>query len=220
MLDAELVLRIRQIWEASRAHAARSVNSVHVAANWLIGQQIVEAEQRGSERAVYGEGLLKRLSQALSRDFGTGFSVSALQYMRAFHLTYPALLGDSVTSEVRTSLHQHVAESKIQHALRVILLEETHHDWKPGHLHTSLSWTHYRTLLKVSRSEVRAFYEIEAVRNGWSARQLERQLSTLLYDRIARSRDRAGVLALANEGLVPHKPSDVVKDPYSGLQHP
>jgi len=87
-------------------------------------------------------------------------------------------------------------------------------DWKPGQLHSALSWTHYRALLKVTRADVRGFYEIEAVRKGWSARQLERQINSLLFERLLKSRDKDGVLALANEGLVASKPADVIKDPY------
>ena len=86
--------------------------------------------------------------------------------------------------------------------------------WQAGRLHTSLSWSHYRTLLRVERDDVRAFYELEAIRNGWSARQLERQINSLLFERLLKSRDKAGVLALANKGLIVEKPVDVIKDPY------
>ena len=84
--DTDLMARIRDIWEASRQQAIRSVNSAHVCANWLIGKQIVEAEQGGEQRATYGKALLKSLSQQLTDEYGSGFSVSALQYMRAFFL--------------------------------------------------------------------------------------------------------------------------------------
>ena len=66
----------------------------------------------------------------------------------------------------------------------------------------------------MDRREARNFYEIEAINNGWSARQLERQINSLLFDRLLKSRDKAGVLALANEGLVVNKPADAIKDPY------
>lgn len=82
--QAELLARIRHIWESARTQAARSVNTAHVCANWLIGQQIVEAEQGGAKRAAYGKALLKALSEQLSAEYGAGFSVSALQYMRSF----------------------------------------------------------------------------------------------------------------------------------------
>ena len=92
---AELLARIRNIWESARNQAARSVNTALVCANWLIGQQIVEAEQRGKKRAGYGQALLKTLSSQLAGDYGSGFSVSALQYMRGFYLAYPELLAEN-----------------------------------------------------------------------------------------------------------------------------
>ncbi|HRG06190.1 MAG TPA: PDDEXK nuclease domain-containing protein, partial [Acidovorax defluvii] len=85
---------------------------------------------------------------------------------------------------------------------------------QPGVLNPSLSWTHYRTLLKEERQPVRDFYEIESVRNGWSARQLERQMHSFLFERLAKSRDKQGVLALANEGQALNRAQDVIKDPY------
>ncbi len=88
-IDGELLQRIRQIWDAARSHAARSVNSAHVAANWLIGQQIVEAEQGGAERAAYGTRLLESLSSELTGEYSSGFSVSSQRYMRLFYLGYP-----------------------------------------------------------------------------------------------------------------------------------
>ncbi|WML91043.1 PDDEXK nuclease domain-containing protein [Thiothrix lacustris] len=198
-LDTDLMARIRDIWEASRQQAIRSVNSAHVCANWLIGKQIVEAEQGGEQRATYGKALLKSLSQQLTDEYGSGFSVSALQYMRAFFLAYPTLL-------------------EIQHAARVIspvVMTAAHEsDWQPGKLHSGLSWTHYRILLKIERQEARQFYEIETIRNGWSARQLERQISSLLFDRLLKSRDKEGVMQLANQGLLANRPIDVIKDPY------
>ena len=85
--------------------------------------------------------------------------------------------------------------------------------WKPGRLHSNLSWTHYRTLLRVERPEVRGFYELEALKNHWGARELERQINSLLYERLAKSRDKAGLLKLANKGHQILQPADVFKDP-------
>jgi predicted nuclease of restriction endonuclease-like (RecB) superfamily len=85
--------------------------------------------------------------------------------------------------------------------------------WKPGRLHPNLSWTHYRTLLRVDEAEARSFYEIEAIRNDWSARELERQINSLLYDRLALSRDKKGLMRLAIEGHEVQRPADVFKDP-------
>ena len=85
--------------------------------------------------------------------------------------------------------------------------------WRPGVLHPHLSWTHYRTLLRVSRSEARDFYEIEAIRNAWSARELERQINSLLFDRLAKSKDKKGLMRLAVHGQEITQPIDVLKDP-------
>jgi len=210
--QAELLARIRHIWESARTQAARSVNTAHVCANWLIGQQIVEAEQGGAQRAAYGKALLKALSEQLSAEYGAGFSVSALQYMRSFFLGYPQLLAKQHAARVVLDVQQ------IQHAVRGES-PRSHdgrdgHDVQPGVLNPSLSWTHYRTLLKEERQPVRDFYEIESVRNGWSARQLERQMHSFLFERLAKSRDKQGVLALANEGQALNRAQDVIKDPY------
>ena len=102
--------------------------------------------------------------------------------------------------------------SAIRHALRD---ESVQADaWHPGHLNAGLSWTHYRALLNLARREVCDFYEVEASRSGCSARQLERQIAAFLFKRVAKSRDKKGVLALAQEGQVLTRLQDVIKGPY------
>ena len=83
----------------------------------------------------------------------------------------------------------------------------------PGRLHPNLSWTHYRTLLRVDKAQARSFYEIEAIQNNWSARELERQINSLLYERLALSRDKKGLMRLAIKGHGVQRPADVFKDP-------
>ena len=80
-------------------------------------------------------------------------------------------------------------------------------------LRRELSWTHYRILLRVEKS-ARSFYENEAVAARWSTRELQRQVASLLFERLALSKDREGVLALAQRGHEIFQPSDLVKDPY------
>ena len=193
-----LLARIREIWDAQRAQAARSVNTAHVCANWLIGQQIVEAEQGGAKRAGYGKALLQSVSRQLKREYGDGFSESALKYMRSFYLAYPSLL----------------PATSIRHAVRDELAALALEDWQPGMLHPGLSWTHYRRLLKEQRRPVRDFYEIESVNNGWAARELERQMNSFLFERLAKSKDKEGLLAMTREGQVVARPQDVIKEPF------
>ncbi|HSB78638.1 MAG TPA: PDDEXK nuclease domain-containing protein [Candidatus Methylomirabilis sp.] len=85
--------------------------------------------------------------------------------------------------------------------------------WRPGVLHPNLSWTHYRTLLRVDKPEARVFYEIEALKNNWAARELERQINSLLYERLALSRDKRRLMRLAVKGHEVQKSTDVFKDP-------
>ena len=143
-------------------------------------------------------------------------------------MEYPALLGGQKSNAVRsisldspTGGNRHIsnalgAESKSEgsesvakgklHALHI-------KSWQPGQLHPNLSWTHYRTLLRSDKAEARAFYEIEAIRNNWSARELERQINSLLYERLALSKDKKGLMRLATKGQVIQRPTDVFKDP-------
>jgi predicted nuclease of restriction endonuclease-like (RecB) superfamily len=77
-----------------------------------------------------------------------------------------------------------------------------------------LTWTHYRLLLRVDKPEARGFYEAEAVNARWSTRELERQIHSLLFERLALSRDKVGVMALAQKGHEIYDPADLIKDPY------
>jgi len=81
-------------------------------------------------------------------------------------------------------------------------------------LRQELSWTHYRLLLRVEKPEARAFYEQEAINAGWSTRELDRQINSLLFERLALSRDKDKVMELTRKGQEIQEPADLVKDPY------
>lgn len=77
-----------------------------------------------------------------------------------------------------------------------------------------LSWTHYRILMQMKDTEKRHFYEIEATYNNWSTPELQRQIGSLLYDRIAAAKNKQEILALAKQGQIIQKPADAIKDPF------
>ena len=81
-------------------------------------------------------------------------------------------------------------------------------------LRHELSWTHYRLLFRIENGEARNFYMLESVKNNWSTRELERQINSLLYERLALSKDGEKVLELSTKGQVIQEPKDVIKDPY------
>jgi len=206
-----LFQRVTEIIEAARGHVARTVNSAMVHAYWLIGHEIVEVEQHGRERAGYGEEIIERLTTRLSQRYGTGFSASTLRRTRLFYLTFPegsALTADRSHAEEKTAEPLPGTASEIWSAVLT----------KSSPLETRLfppllGWTHYLILMRVENPTARAFYEIEAAREGWSTRELERQIASLLFERLARSRDREEVLAMARRGQAVSVPSDVIKDP-------
>ncbi|MCW8206795.1 DUF1016 domain-containing protein [Verminephrobacter aporrectodeae subsp. tuberculatae] len=202
--------RVREILAAARTGIARTVNTTQVMANWLIGREIVEEEQRGRRRAGYGTALLGELAGRLRTDFGAGYGVDNLELFRRFYREYPQLLAEAVPERISDAPRR-----KSGHAATALLVPPTITTaaWKPGRLNPGLSWTHYRRLLRVDREEARVFYETEAARNAWSARELDRQVASLLFDRLAKSRDKQGLLRLATRGHEVSQPIDVLKDP-------
>lgn len=182
--------RIHAILADARTNIARTVNTQMVRAYWLVGREIVEEEQAGQTRAAYGEDILGQISGRLQTAFGKGFTTTNLKYMRLFYLAYPALL----------------EAEQIRHALRDEFKTQ-------GRLNPNLSWTHYRLLTRIESPHARSFYEIETDKNNWSSRELERQVSSLLFERLALSRDKSGLMALATEGQEIQSPLDIIKDP-------
>ena len=202
--------RVREILDAARTGIARTVNSTQVMANWLVGREIVEEEQRGRRRAGYGTALLADLAERLRADFGDGYGVDNLELFRRFYFDYPQLLVDGLPGTISDAPRRKLGTSA------AALIMPTAIDaaaWQPGRLNPNLSWTHYRRLLRVDREDARAFYEVEAARNAWSARELERQVASLLFDRLAKSRDKQGLLRLATRGHEVSQPIDVLKEP-------
>jgi predicted nuclease of restriction endonuclease-like (RecB) superfamily len=204
--------RVRDILAAARTGIARTVNTTQVMANWLIGREIVEEEQRGRRRAGYGTALLGELAERLRTDFGAGYGVDNLELFRRFYLEYPQLLAEvaeTISDAPRRKSATHAAEATALLVPPIVSATS----WQPGRLNPGLSWMHYRRLLRVDREVARAFYETEAARNAWSARELDRQVASLLFDRLAKSRDKQGLLRLATRGHEVSQPIDVLKDP-------
>lgn len=192
--------------DAARQAAARSVNALMTASYWEIGRRIVEAEQKGRRRAGYGEQLLERLSADLTARFGRGFGVNNLESMRRFFLAYPE---PKISQTPSGKLENQAPCDKSQTAPGIFSLSELSQRF-------TLPWSAYVRLLSVKDSHARRFYEAEALRGGWSVRQLDRQIGSQFYERTALSKDKAAMLT---KGAIP-KPedpvmaNDAIKDPY------
>jgi predicted nuclease of restriction endonuclease-like (RecB) superfamily len=202
--------RVSAILDRTRSHVARTVNTAMVQAYWLVGREIVVVEQRGEARAEYGRQLVEALAARLTSRFGKSFGVATLRRMRAFYLAYPK---GSAIQQV-TGAHAIRSTPLIESAGEIRSTPLTELDEPQATFPPILSWSHYLTLLRVQNEQARAFYEIEAAREAWSVRELERQIAVLLFDRLAASRSPDEVRALARQGQQISSSDDVIKDPF------
>ena len=204
---------VSSIIDAARRSAARSVNAVMTAAYWMIGQHIVEFEQSGEERAEYGTALIKRLAVDLTQRFGRGFSRQNIQQMRLFYLSYPpeqilqALSEESGQSP--QSLICQTPSGKFDTTSTEVRLKKLLAVFP-------LPWSAYVRLLSVKNINAREFYETEALRGGWSVRQLNRQINSQFYERTALSKNKAAMLTKGQKAQPEDRvlPEEEIKDPF------
>ena len=161
-----LLQGVVELLEEARRFSARSVNAVMTATYWEVGRRIVECEQGGKAKAEYGERLIEQLAKDLTSRLGRGFSRRNLFQIRLFYLAYrekvqtvPALSGAMDRAPGRT---------------RIVQTPSAESAGIPRTF--PLPWSHYVRLLSVEQANTRAFYETEALRGGWSVRQLDRQI--------------------------------------------
>jgi len=177
-----------ELLEQARRTSARAVNTIMTVTYWEIGRRIVEYEQGGETRAEYGSTLIKRVSSDLTARFGRGFSPVNVSQMRKLYQYWPPEQIFQTPSE----------KSDDSIAAKF-----------------PLPWSCYVQLMSVENPEARAFYEAEALRGGWKVRQLDRQISTLFYERTALSRNKAAMLKKGEKAL----PGDIVT-PEEELKDP
>jgi len=208
---AGLFDRIAAILEQAQASVVRSVNSEMVLAYWHIGREIVHLVQGGDDRAEYGKGLISEVSARLMKRYRKGFSGTSLRYFRTFYQVYADRVPEirHIGGEFSGAQIRPTAGGVLEDLSLAVEKEEPVRGFSP-----LLSWSHYRTLMKVASRPERLFYEIEAEKEGWTVATLERQIHSLLFARLLKSRDKAGVMELASRGQVLQSPVDSIRDPY------
>ena len=204
----QLAEKIEILVTEARKKVASVANTAQVYTYYEIGRYIIEDEQGGKLRAEYGKGVLKRVSKRLTERLGKGWSEENLRLMRKFYTIYSHV--QSPIFKIQTSGLE-IQPPKIQTSGSEIQNENSNHRLR--NYQFVLPWTHYLILTHVSDPDARSFYEIEAFKQQWSKRQLQRQIGSGLYERLALSRDKDEVMRLAVEGQVVEKPSDIMKDP-------
>ena len=219
-----LVSLFAQTHRALQQRAARTVDTALVVRNWLFGYYLVEGA--GASRAdLYGKALIAEVSAALTSRGIKGLSPTNLRKCRAFYEAYkdvgdPALARDGSSSLPRIQqappVESPLAESFVTALGPAGTLAGATFEALMEALggRFSLGWTHYVTLLTVTNPQARRFYEIEATSHSWGTRELERQIASSLYERLALSRDKAEIARLAEQGLVVAQAADIIKNPY------
>ena len=210
IIKIDLAERIEQLITEARKRTVAAVNTAMVYTYYEIGRMIVEDEQKGEQRAEYGSTMLKNIANRLTKKFGKGFSLTNLKQMRSFFLIY----SQSIMGKGQTVSDQFENSATLSRKSSTPLTKSQKPQTPSAELHFTLSWSHYLKLMRIDNPEERRFYEIEAAENNWSLRELQRQFDSSLYERLALSRDKDGVKALAQKGQIVEKPEDMIKDPY------
>jgi len=206
-----LITELASLIEQGRKAAVRYVNAALVATYWLMGRRIIEFEQKGKERAEYGEQLLKKLSIDLTKRFGKGFSFPQLKNIRQFYLIYREK-SYTLSSQLNHATKMQTPSAELPEKSQTLSsLSEISHTLSAK---LPLSWSHYCLLMRLDEPFKREFYEAECMRGNWSVRQLDRQIQSMLYERTALSRRKMAVIAKAHEKPITLKPEDEIKDPY------
>jgi len=176
-----------------------------------VGRYIVEDEQQGNYRAEYGKAVLKELAERLTTQFGKGWSMEQLQKYRFFYKTYSSKrISSTLSTKLQITGNQEDIDSlKSNYSIQKVA------DTPALHPVFTLSWSHYVILMRIENPDERSFYEIECAKQNWSVRQLQRQVASSLYERLALSRDKAEVMRLAQEGQTIEKPTDILKNPLT-----
>jgi len=224
-----LVGNINDVQDVLQAQAAHAVNLSLTARNWLVGCYIVEFEQHGEDRAKYGDELLRKLAKQLNR---RGLGERRLYEFRLTYTVYPQLaeiIIEYIKNDLQNILRLPTAKSQpidiqINGILRLPTAKLEAEQWQTpaDRLFYRLSATHLIYLSNISNPLKRAFYEQETIRGCWTVKELDRQVSSLYFERMGLSKDKLALnqYTLGNSEEI--KPRDILRDPvtleFLGLQ--
>jgi predicted nuclease of restriction endonuclease-like (RecB) superfamily len=191
--ENQFIVELKKIISSAKKFAYSAINFAQVQQNWLIGQRIVEQEQNGKARAEYGKHVIELASKELTAEFGKGFSKTNLKNIRDFYLTFSDFqIGQALPDFLQMQIGQATPDQfEIKNIPTVsaesqnIILQTPL--TKSSHILPRLSWTHYERLLRVTNKDARLWYMNEAEKEMWSYRTLDRNISTLYYERMLAS---------------------------------
>ncbi len=200
--------------DQTRQSAVKAINQLATLRNWLIGAYIVEYEQNGSDRAKYGQQVLKNLEKSINRK---GFTVTLFQLSRLFYCYYP-YIGEIIAQNYATLSHilqndgiyatvSHKFAKSTTVSHKFITPAET--------LLSKISFSHIRELLTIDDPLVRYFYETECIRGTWGVRELRRQISSNLHVRIGLSENKMKAIQMINQNAEKDSFAIQLHQPYT-----
>lgn len=212
----ELSASILQTHQTAQTVALRAVNQMATLRNWLIGCYIVEYEQKGSDRANYGDRLLKRLEERVNTK---GLNLTLFKVARNFYLLYPQI-GELLKFTTRPTASDNFEKgATLSHQLTTGTIKQksatlSHQFVTPAkEVLTKLSFAHIREIITQDDPLARFFYETECIKGTWSVRELRRQISTNLYFRSGASQDPEKLLASINPET--NSPALAIRQPFT-----
>jgi len=227
----ELINSIYQIHCVLQENAIRNINLNLTIRNWLIGHYIVEYEQGGQDRAKYGDNLLENVAKTLKNKGLKGLHRRALNTCRIFYQTYPQIwltvsaklqnidlkndilpqIDFSIKSQSVSGFLEETAEKNIWLTASAKL--EDNIILPPELLLSRLSYSHFIELIRIEEDLQRLFYEVEAIKNNWSIRELRRAIDTSLAFRTAMSTNKEAIIAKI-KNLKPATNAEIIRNPY------
>ena len=170
--DAQFISEIKAIVYTAKQKAYQAADLYQVVSNWLVGRRIVEQEQHGQERAQYGKHIVELASEALTAEFGKGYSVVNIKSFRKFYLTFNNLLiGQTPSAQSGNDLT--IKGQSVSAELELAKM-----------LPSNLSWSHYERLMRIKNEDERYWYMREAAEESWSVRTLNRNIGSQYYHRL------------------------------------
>jgi len=231
-----LVQAIQLTHTSFRQQAIKAVNQSLTVRNWLIGFYIVEFEQKGEDRAVYGSNLLEELSKKINIP---GLASRSLLLFRSFYLVYPQIaevayqqfkiinikeipIWQTLSAKLQKELQISQTSAKLQTTNNQSTNTAQSMNKFTGYLAidaakllSKLSFSHLVELFPISDPLERTYYEIECIKGNWSVRELRRQINSLYFERSGLSKSPEKLSALINEKAEQLQPGDVIKSVYT-----
>jgi predicted nuclease of restriction endonuclease-like (RecB) superfamily len=197
MTLGSLTTEIETLHTNIQTQTLKSVSSNFTLRNWMIGYYIVEYEQKGADRAKYGDKIIVTLAQNLSSI--KGLSVSNLRLFRQFYITYPQI-HQTVSDTFKLPIHQTVSDELMSLPVKKLL--------------NSCTFSHFVEFIKLDDPLQRLFYEVETIKGNWSVRELKRQINTQVYERIGLSIDKKELINSISQKTQKLSFNSIIKDPY------